>query len=370
MIFRRGYQQAVIQGLDGGLLVAQLSIHVGDLTLTITEDERSDSEPLSGKHVVLLGGAGFLGLHLADRMHRDGARVTVVDNLLTSHRDGIDSLARRPGIDFVEADISNKIPVDYEDVDYVMHFASAASPIDYGRYPIDTLRVGSAGTENALELARLAGATFMFATTSEVYGDPLVSPQPESYWGNVNSVGPRSVYDEAKRYGEAITMAYNREYGLDVKLPRIFNTFGPGMRPEDGRAVPAFMTAALLGRPLPVHGDGSQTRSLCYVDDLVEGLVRLMLSDHIGPMNVGNPTETSIVQLAELIIEITGSTSTIEFHPRPVDDPQVRVPDISLAADRLRWRPEVTLKDGLVRTIEWFERSIDENRRVLQARSS
>ena len=350
--------------------MVDFSIQVGDLSLTVAEDDAPAPSPLAGRHVVLLGGAGFLGLHLTDRLHRDGARVTVVDNLLTSRRDGIDSLTRRLGIEFIEADISIGIPIDHEDVDYVMHFASAASPIDYIRYPIDTLRVGSIGTENALELARKANAIFMFATTSEVYGDPLVSPQHESYWGNVNSVGPRSVYDEAKRYGEAITMAYHREYGMDVKLPRIFNTFGPGMRPEDGRAVPAFMTAALRDRPLPVHGDGSQTRSLCYVDDLVEGLLRMLLSDHIGPMNVGNPVETSMLELAELIIEITSSASTIEFHPRPIDDPEVRVPDISLAADRLLWWPEVTLKAGLVRTIEWFEQVVHRDETVLSAKSS
>jgi dTDP-glucose 4,6-dehydratase len=350
--------------------VVDLFIDLGDLSLTVTGEDAPEGASLADRHVVLLGGAGFLGLHLATRLHGHGARVTVVDNLVTSRRDGIDSLSESLGIDFIEANISDGIPIDHGDVDYVMQFASAASPIDYARYPIETLRVGSTGTENALELARKSGATFMFATTGQIYGDPLISPQHESYWGNVNSVGPRSVYDEAKRYGEAITMAYHREYGMDVKLPRIFNTFGPGMRPNDGRAVPAFMTAALLGRPLPVHGDGSQTRSLCYVDDLVDGLVRLLRSDHIGPMNVGNPTETSILELAELIIEITGSTSTIEFKPRPVDDPQVRVPDISLAAARLHWWPQVTMKDGLVRTIGWFEQFAVEPGLVRAGKSS
>jgi len=322
---------------------------------------------MRGRHAVILGGAGFLGLHLASRLRRDGARVTVVDNLSTAPRDGIDSLSKQLGIRFIEANISDGIPVDDADVSFVLHFASAASPIDYARYPIETLRVGSIGTENALELARRSGAKFMFASTSEVYGDPLVTPQHEGYWGNVNSVGPRSVYDEAKRYGEAITMAYHREFGMDVKLPRIFNTFGPGMRAEDGRAVPAFMTAALSGHPLPVHGDGSQTRSLCYVDDLVEGLLRMLLSDHIGPMNIGNPAETSIRELADLIIAITGSTSDIESRPRPIDDPEVRVPDITLASERLDWWPQVTMKDGLVRTIDWFEQFAFKGESALQA---
>lgn len=310
---------------------------------------------LVDKHAVILGGAGFLGSHLVRRMHDGGARVTIVDNLLTGHRDNNSNLWTYPSFTFVHADISRDIPIDGDDLDYVLHFASAASPIDYARYPIETLRVGSHGTENALELARRSGATFMFASTSEVYGDPLVSPQPESYWGNVNSIGPRSVYDEAKRYSEALVMAYHREHGMDVKLPRIFNTFGPGMRPNDGRAVPAFAMAALENRPIPVHGDGSQTRSLCYVDDLVDGLLLLLTSDHIGTMNIGNPIETSMMELAELIVEITGSGSQMQFMPRPTDDPEVRVPDITLASTRLGWWPQVAMKNGLVRTIEWFE---------------
>lgn len=325
---------------------------------------RADSESaarlrlraLAGKHAVVLGGAGFLGSHLAARLHSEGARVTVVDNLLTGSEGNIAPLRGRPGYRFVHANVAEQIPIDDRDIDYVLHFASAASPIDYARYPIETLRVGSAGTENALELARRCRATFMLASTSEVYGDPLVSPQPETYWGNVNSIGPRSVYDEAKRYAEALVMAYHREYDLDVKIPRIFNTFGPGMRPNDGRAVPAFAMAALRHEPLPVHGSGSQTRSLCYVDDLVEGLALLLVSRHIGTMNIGNPMETSILELAELIIELTGSSSHIEFHPRPIDDPQVRVPDIGLASEHLEWWPQVPVKSGLVQTIEWFER--------------
>ena len=308
---------------------------------------------LEGKHAVVLGGAGFLGSHLSRRLLDLGARVTVVDNLLTALATRVVDMAEE-GIEFVDADIAFQIPID-GDVDYVLQFASAASPIDYARFPIETLRTGSAGTDNALELARGAGAVFMAASTSEVYGDPLVSPQREEYWGNVNSVGPRSVYDEAKRYAEALTMAFHRSYGLDVKLPRIFNTFGPGMRPDDGRAVPAFIMAALRGEPLPVHGDGTQTRSLCFVSDLVEGLVRLLLSDHVGPMNIGNPHESSILELAELIIEVTGSSSAIELQPRPIDDPQVRVPDIALAESRLGWWPQVPLKSGLVDTVRWFE---------------
>jgi dTDP-glucose 4,6-dehydratase len=309
----------------------------------------------AGQHAVVLGGAGFLGIHLSRRLHDLGARVTIVDNMLTGHAGNTARLARRLGIQFVTADISQELPLDHEDVDYVLHFASAASPIDYVRYPIETLQVGSNGTHHALELARRADATFMLASTSEIYGDPLTSPQKETYWGNVNSIGPRSVYDEAKRYAESLTMAFHRTYGVNVRIPRIFNTFGPGMRPNDGRAVPAFIMAALTGRPLPVHGDGSQTRSLCYVDDLVEGLLRLLISDHIGPMNLGNPHEVSIMELAELIIEVTGSSSEIEFHPRPIDDPEVRVPDITLASERLGWWPQIPLKSGLVRSVEWFE---------------
>ena len=309
---------------------------------------------LHGRHAVVLGGAGFLGSHLSRRLLDLGARVTVVDNMLTALPTRVAGMAEE-GIEFVDADIACHIPIDDGDVDYVLQFASAASPIDYARFPIETLRTGSAGTDNALQLAHRAGAVFMAASTSEVYGDPLVSPQREEYWGNVNSVGPRSVYDEAKRYAEALTMAFHRSHGLDVKLPRIFNTFGPGMRPDDGRAVPAFIMAALRGEPLPVHGDGTQTRSLCFVSDLVEGLVRLLLSDHVGPMNIGNPHESSILELAELIIEVTGSSSAIELQPRPVDDPQVRVPDIALAESRLGWWPQVPLKSGLVDTVRWFE---------------
>lgn len=316
---------------------------------------RANLDSLQGKHAVVLGGAGFLGSNLAHRLHGAGARVTAVDNLLTGNMGNTSRLRGLDGFDYIESNVAQHIPVD-DDVDYVLHFASAASPIDYARYPIQTLRVGSKGTENALELARRCRATFMLASSSEVYGDPLVSPQPESYWGNVNSIGPRSVYDEAKRYGEALAMAYHREYGIDVKIARIFNTFGPGMRPNDGRAVPAFAMAALRSEPLPVHGDGSQTRSLCYVDDLVEGLLLLLASDHTGTMNIGNPNEMSILELAELIIELTGSTSPVQFHPRPIDDPEVRVPDIGLAYQHLEWWPQISLKSGLLRTIEWFER--------------
>ena len=309
----------------------------------------------AGKHAVVLGGAGFLGSHLARRLIDVGARVTIVDNLLTGNRDNTSQLHDLDGFDYIEANVAQQIPIEH-DVDYVLNFASAASPIDYARYPIETLRVGSNGTENALELARRSGATLLLASSSEVYGDPLVSPQPEGYWGNVNSIGPRSVYDEAKRYAEALAMAYNRVYGVDVKIARIFNTFGPGMRPNDGRAVPAFAMAALRNEPLPVHGDGSQTRSLCYVDDLVEGLLLLLASDHTGTMNIGNPREMSILELAELIIELTGSSSHVEFHPRPIDDPEVRVPDIALAFQHLDWWPQVSIKSGMLRTIEWFER--------------
>lgn len=317
--------------------------------------DRQVNDALEGRHAVVLGGAGFLGSHLTQRLRAGGARVTVVDNLLTGRSVTATAMAEQLDVEFVHADVAAEIPIETTDIDYVLHFASAASPIDYARYPIETLRVGSSGTENALELAHRAEATFMLASTSEVYGDPLVSPQNESYWGNVNSVGPRSVYDEAKRYAEALVMAYHRTYDIDVKIPRIFNTFGPGMRPNDGRAVPAFVMAALLGDPLPVHGNGNQTRSLCYVDDLVDGLTRLLVSDYVGPMNIGNPREMSILDLAELIVEITGSISPIEFMPRPIDDPEVRVPDIGLASEQLGWWPQISIKSGLVQTVEWFE---------------
>jgi dTDP-glucose 4,6-dehydratase len=243
-------------------------------------------------------------------------------------------------------------------VDYVLNFASPASPTDYLKWPIHTLKVGALGTHKGLGLAKAKDATFFLASTSEVYGDPLVNPQSESYWGNVNPVGPRGVYDEAKRFAEALALAYYREHGVPVRIARIFNTFGPRMRANDGRAIPAFFTAALGNTPLPVHGDGLQTRSLCHVDDLVEGVLRLLLSDHAGPMNLGNPEEVTILRLAELVQEVVGNHPGVEYLPRPVDDPSVRRPDTSLAAEILGWKPQLSLKEGLEKTLPWFSRSI------------
>jgi dTDP-glucose 4,6-dehydratase len=243
-------------------------------------------------------------------------------------------------------------------VDYVLNFASPASPTDYLKWPIHTLKVGALGTHKGLGLAKAKDATFFLASTSEVYGDPLVNPQSESYWGNVNPVGPRGVYDEAKRFAEALALAYYREHAVPVRIARIFNTFGPRMRANDGRAIPAFFTAALGNTPLPVHGDGLQTRSLCHVDDLVEGVLRLLLSDHAGPMNLGNPEEVTILRLAELVQEVVGNHPGVEYLPRPVDDPSVRRPDTSLAAEILGWKPQLSLKEGLEKTLPWFSRSI------------
>ncbi len=312
---------------------------------------------LEGRHAVVLGGAGFLGSHLCDRLADGGARVTVIDNLITGDLDNIAHLFGVGGFTFVQHDITNFLHVP-GDVDFVIHFASPASPIDYLRWPIQTLKVGSLGTHKALGFARSKGARFLLASTSEVYGDPLVNPQPETYWGNVNPIGPRGVYDEAKRFAEAMTLAYHREHEIDVRIVRIFNTYGPRMRLDDGRAVPAFFKAALQNRPLPVHGDGSQTRSLCYVDDLIEGIVRLLLSSHVGPVNIGNPEEVTMLQLAEAIQEAVGTHPGVEFHPRPQDDPTVRCPDTSIAGRELTWRAEVSLAEGLGRTAPWFRERV------------
>jgi len=302
---------------------------------------------------VVTGGAGFLGSHLCERLLAEGHRVICVDNLLTGRRDNIAALLADAHFRFVHHDISRPLDVD-ERVDRVLHFASPASPLDYLELPIQTLKVGSLGTHNSLGLAKAHRARFLLASTSEVYGDPLVHPQPESYWGNVNPVGPRGVYDEAKRFAEAMTMAYHRYHGLDTRIVRIFNTYGPRMRARDGRVVPAFIQQALLGEPLTVFGDGSQTRSFCYVSDLVEGIWRLLESDLHDPCNVGNPAEMTVLQFAERIREATGSSSEIVFRPLPVDDPKTRQPDITLARQRLGWQPVVSLEEGLVRTIDYF----------------
>jgi dTDP-glucose 4,6-dehydratase len=302
--------------------------------------------------VVITGAAGFIGSHLAETLLDRGYSVVGIDNLLTGDLANITPLAGRDFV-FVKHDVTNFIYVDGP-VDYVLHWASPASPIDYLELPIQTLKVGALGTHKALGLAKAKGARFVIASTSEVYGDPLVHPQTETYWGNVNPIGPRGVYDEAKRFAEAMTVAYHRFHGVDTKIVRIFNTYGPRMRIRDGRAVPNFISQALRGEDVTVYGDGSQTRSLCYISDLVDGVIRLMLSDAHGPINIGNPTELTIEEIARTIIRMTGSASRIVHRPLPEDDPKVRKPDITLARARLGWEPKVALADGLGQTIEYF----------------
>lgn len=311
-------------------------------------DEKSDA----ASRAVVTGGAGFLGSHLCDRLVAEGWSVVCVDSLLTGDDDNLVTLRGDSGFTYVPRDVTEPFQVGGP-LDAVLHLASPASPVDYLRWPIETLRVGAIGTLNALELARAEGARFFLASTSEAYGDPLIHPQPETYWGNVNPVGPRSVYDEAKRFAEAATMAYHRQHGLSVGIARIFNTYGPRMRRGDGRAVPTFIQQALSGQPLTVHGDGTQTRSLCYVDDLIEGIYRLVVAPETGPVNLGNPHEVTVRQLAESIRDALGSSSTIEYVERPVDDPDRRRPDITLARRLLDWEPTVALDEGLRRTIEW-----------------
>lgn len=302
---------------------------------------------------VVTGGAGFLGSHLCEELLGRGYEVVAVDNLLTGRRTNLDALEGRPGFTFIEHDVVTGLAVDGP-VDAVLHFASPASPPEYLRLPFETLDVGSIGTRHALDLARQHGARFLLASTSEIYGDPLVHPQPETYWGNVNSVGPRSVYDEAKRFAEALAMAYLRHHDVDVKIARIFNTMGPRMKPEDGRVVSNLLVQAIRGRPLTIYGDGTQTRSFCFVADEVRGLLALLESDHRGPMNVGNPDEFSILELADLVLEVTGAGSPIVFEPLPADDPVRRRPDITLARSVLGWRPEVPLREALARTCDWY----------------
>ena len=303
--------------------------------------------------VVVAGAAGFLGSHLCDRLVERGDEVVGVDNLLTGRLANLEHLFGHERFTFLQHNVSEFVHVAGP-VDAVLHFASPASPADFERMPIQILKVGSRGTHHLLGLAKDKGARFFLASTSEVYGDPLVHPQPEDYWGNVNPIGPRGVYDEAKRFAEAMTMAYHRYHGVDVRIVRIFNTYGPRMRPDDGRAVSNFLVQALLGKPLTVYGDGSQTRSFCFVDDEVRGFLGLLGSDHVGPVNVGNPGEYTVLQLAELAVEVTGSSSEIVFEPLPVDDPARRRPDISLARSLFGWEPEVDLRTGLVRTAEYF----------------
>jgi len=309
------------------------------------------------KRVLITGGAGFLGSHLCEHYLAQGCTVIAVDNLLTGRMANIEHLFVDPRFSFIKMDVTNFLHVPGK-LDLVMHFASPASPVDYARWPIPTLKVGALGTHKALGLAKDKGAVFALASTSEVYGDPLVSPQPETYWGNVNPIGPRGVYDEAKRFAEAMTMAYHRYHGMPVRIVRIFNTYGPRMRKNDGRAVPNFVNQALRGKPITVYGDGSQTRSLTYVSDLVDGIDRLVRSTLTGPVNIGNPREMTLLEIAETIKTLTKSKSRIVFKPLPVDDPKVRCPDIALARTKLHWEPKVSLEKGLPLTIADFRKSL------------
>jgi dTDP-glucose 4,6-dehydratase len=313
---------------------------------------------MSARRALVTGGAGFLGSHLCDALLGEGCRVLAVDNLLTGRLDNIAHLRNDSRFEFAEKDICE--PGVWGPLDYVFHFASPASPIDYAKHGIATLRVGSYGTFEALEAARSCGAKFMMASTSECYGDPLVHPQPESYWGHVNSVGPRSVYDEAKRFSEAVTMAYHRYHNVDTRILRIFNTYGPRMQLHDGRVIPNFMWQALRGQDLTVYGDGRQTRSFCYVSDEIDGIIRLSRSDEHLPVNIGNPSEFTILECARKVIAVSGSTSQIKFEPLPQDDPKQRKPDISKAKRLLGWQPKVDLENGLKLSLEYFRRAVVE----------
>jgi dTDP-glucose 4,6-dehydratase len=308
------------------------------------------SKPVS----VVTGGAGFLGSHLTDRLLAEGHRVIAIDNLITGNMANVGHLAGNPDFHFIKHNVSNFIFLPDEKIDYVFHFASPASPIDYLELPIPTLKVGALGTHNTLGLAKDKKAAFILASTSECYGDPLVHPQKEDYWGNVNPIGPRGVYDEAKRFAEAMTMAYHRYHKVDTKIVRIFNTYGPRMRLRDGRVVPAFIGQALAGKPLTVFGDGSQTRSFCYVSDLIDGIFKLSQSTFHEPVNIGNPREMTIKQFGEEIIRILGAKSSIEYKPLPEDDPKVRQPDISRAKKILGWQPKVEFEEGIKKTIDYF----------------
>jgi dTDP-glucose 4,6-dehydratase len=305
------------------------------------------------KTVVVTGGAGFIGSHLCEFLLEREFKVIAMDNLITGSMKNIGYLRSNKNFSYMHHDVSKHIVVN-EDVDFVLHFASPASPIDYQKIPIQTLKVGSLGTHNTLGLALAKKAKYVLASTSEVYGDPLVNPQPETYWGNVNPVGVRGCYDEAKRFAEALTMAYHRIHKLDTKIVRIFNTYGEKMRKDDGRVVPNFILQALKNSPITVNGDGKQTRSFCYVSDLIEGVYKLMLSNINEPVNLGNPEEHTILEFAEIVKELTGSKSKIVFKPLPIDDPHVRCPDISKAQKEFKWQPKVSLKEGLKKTIEWF----------------
>jgi dTDP-glucose 4,6-dehydratase len=312
------------------------------------------------QRVVVTGGAGFLGSHLCEHLLAQGQQVVCLDNFLTGAPGNVAHLMPEPGFQLVRCDLTDFVHVPGP-VDLVLHFASPASPVDYLQLPIDTLKVGALGTWHALGLAKDKGARFLLASTSEVYGDPLVHPQPEDYWGNVNPIGPRGVYDEGKRYGEALTTAYRRSEGVDTAIVRIFNTYGPRMRPRDGRAIPTFIRQALAGTPLTVTGDGSQTRSVCFVDDLVAGILAMAASGEPGPVNLGNPCELSVRQIAEDVIAATDSSSTVELVERQVDDPQVRRPDTTRARELLGWEPRVSWDEGLERTVAWFADQLEDS---------
>jgi dTDP-glucose 4,6-dehydratase len=315
------------------------------------------------KRTLVAGGAGFLGSHLCEALLSEGHEVICMDNLITGSMDNIAHI-QSDRFHFVNHDVTRQIEVKGP-LDNVLHFASPASPFDYLEFPIQTLKVGSLGTHNALGLAKEKKASFMIASTSEVYGDPLEHPQKETYWGNVNPIGPRGVYDEAKRFAEAITMAYHRTHGVDTRIVRIFNTYGPRMRINDGRAIPNFLSQALTGKDLTVFGDGQQTRSFCYVSDLIEGIFRLLKSGHHDPVNIGNPIEMTLLEMAEKILQVTGSRSKIVFKPLPEDDPKVRKPDISLARKLLDWEPKVKLEEGLQSTADYFRKNIEANQAEL-----
>jgi dTDP-glucose 4,6-dehydratase len=310
--------------------------------------------------IVITGAAGFLGSHLCDRFLEQGHEIIGMDNFLTGSPDNIAHLKDNPKFSFIEHNVTEYIDVEGP-VDGVLHFASPASPVDYLELPIQTLKVGSLGTHKTLGLAKAKGARYLLASTSEVYGDPKVHPQPETYWGNVNPVGPRGVYDEAKRFAEAMTMAYHRYHGVDTRIVRIFNTYGPRMRPNDGRVVSNFIVQALRGEPLTVYGEGQQTRSFCYATDEVKGIEKLFHSNRTDPTNIGNPVEFTIKQLAEAVIRLTNSSSKIDYRPLPEDDPKVRQPDITIARSVLGWEPEFTLEEGLKKTIPYFRKQVEEN---------
>jgi dTDP-glucose 4,6-dehydratase len=306
------------------------------------------------ERILITGGAGFIGSHLTEFFLNKGFYVICMDNLLTGNLDNIGHLFENDRFLFIKHDVTNYIHINGR-LDYILHFASPASPIDYMELPIQTLKVGSLGTHKILGLAKEKKARFLLASTSEVYGDPLIHPQREDYWGNVNPIGPRGVYDEAKRFAEALTMAYNRYHGVDTRIARIFNTYGPKMRINDGRAIPTFISQALNGKDITVFGDGSQTRSFCYISDMVQGIFKLLISGFSNPVNLGNPEEMEIIELAKLVIEVTKSGSSIVFKPLPVDDPKVRQPDITLAKEVLNWEPKVKLEEGLKQSLEYFK---------------